>query len=58
MRLPSAIPTFTIRAIASRLGTGSDPGCPRQTGQVRVFGSAPNSLRQPQNILVRVLSST
>ena len=58
MRLPRATPTFTIRAIASRLGTGSDPGCPRQTGHVRVLGSAPNSLRQPQNILVRVLSST
>lgn len=47
-----------IRRIASRLGTGSDPGWPRHTGHVWVLGSSPNVLRQPQNILVRVLSST
>ena len=38
--------------------TGSDPGSPRHTGQMFVFGSAPNSLRHPQNSLVAVASST
>ena len=38
--------------------TGSAPGRPRQTGQTWVFGSAPNSVGQPQNILVCVPSST
>ena len=47
-----------IDAMASRLGTGSVPGWPRQTGQTLVLGSSPNPLRQPQNILVRVESST
>ncbi len=37
---------------------GSEPGRARQTGQVWVFGSAPNVVMQPQNILVRVPSST
>jgi hypothetical protein len=40
------------------LSTGSAPGSPRQTGQTWVFGSAPNAVGQPQNILVAVLSST
>src|SRR4029077_18530393 len=43
---------------ACRLTTGSDPGRPRQVGQVCVLGSAPNSVGQPQNILEAVLSST
>ena len=47
-----------IREIASRFGTGSVPGCPRQTGQVWVFGSAPNAFVHAQNIFVRVFSST
>ena len=38
--------------------TGSDPGRPRHTGQTCVLGSPPNSLAQPQNILVFVFSST
>jgi hypothetical protein len=38
--------------------TGSEPGRPRQTGQVCVFGSAPNSVEQPQNIFETVFSST
>ena len=37
---------------------GIEPGRPRQVGQVWVFGSAPNSVGQPQNILVAVFSST
>jgi hypothetical protein len=32
------------------------PGMPRQTGQTWVLGGAPNSVEQPQKILVRVLS--
>ena len=42
---------------AARLSTGSEPGRPRQTGQMLVFGSAPKLLRQPQNSLVTVRSS-
>src|SRR4028119_1090318 len=38
--------------------TGSEPGRPRQVGQTCVLGSAPNSVGQPQNIFVAVLSST
>ena len=47
-----------IRRIASRFGTGRDPGWPRQTGQTFVLGSAPNASRHPQNIFVSVSSST
>ena len=43
---------------AFALTTGSAPGRPRHTGQVWVFGSAPNSVEQPQNIFDFVLSST
>ncbi len=43
---------------ALTLTTGSAPGRPRHTGQVWVLGSAPNSVGQPQNIFVAVLSST
>ena len=43
---------------AFSLTTGSAPGSPRQTGHTCVLGSAPNSVAQPQNILVAVLSST
>ena len=38
--------------------TGREPGIPVQTGQVWVFGSAPNAVEQPQNIFVLVASST
>src|SRR3954468_7956929 len=43
---------------AISLTTGIEPGSPRHVGQVWVLGSAPNSVGQPQNILVTVLSST
>ncbi len=43
---------------AASLSTGSDPGSPRHTGHTCVLGSAPNSLAQPQNILVAVDNST
>ena len=45
-------------SIAARLGTGSDPGRPRHTGQTWVLGSPPNVAGQPQNSLVLVPSST
>src|SRR3954464_13018058 len=45
-------------SIALWFGTGSVPGWPRHTGQTLVFGSAPNTLAQPQNIFVAVESST
>src|SRR3954452_5442481 len=45
-------------SMAASLRTGSAPGRPRQTGHTWVLGSAPNSVGQPQNILVAVLSST
>ena len=41
-----------------RFSAGSAPGRPRQTGQTWVLGSAPNTVEQPQNILVAVFSST
>jgi len=47
-----------VRSTASRFGTGSVPGWPRHTGQVRVFGSPPNMFGHPQNIFVAVDSST
>ena len=47
-----------VASIAARLATGRLPGRPRQTGQIWVLGSAPNSVGQPQNIFVRVPSST
>ncbi len=43
---------------ATRLITGIAPGRARQVGHTWVFGSAPNSVRQPQNIFVAVPSST
>ena len=45
-------------SIAFSFGTGRVPGWPRHTGHTLVLGSAPNSFRHPQNILVRVESST
>src|SRR5260370_38023330 len=42
---------------AARFGTGRLPGSPRQTGQQCVLGAAPNSVLQPQNILLAVSSS-
>src|SRR5437016_12660 len=42
---------------AALFGTGRLPGSPRQTGQHWVFGGAPNSVLQPQNILLAVSSS-
>ena len=47
-----------VASIAAAFATGSDPGSPRQTGHTWVFGSAPNAVRQPQNIFVLVPSST
>src|SRR5436853_3997806 len=40
--------------MARAFGTGSAPGCARQTGHVRVFSPAPYSSSQRQNIFVRV----
>ncbi|COZ31971.1 Uncharacterised protein [Mycobacterium tuberculosis] len=40
------------------MSTGSEPGKPRHTGHTWVFGSPPNVVVQPQNILVAVDSST
>src|SRR5215212_11772087 len=54
----SASPIRIADSIALALTTGSDPGRPRQTGQVWVLGSAPKAVEQPQNILDAVLSST
>ena len=58
MRQFSASAAFTAIATASRFSTGSAPGRPRQTGQVLVFGGAPNLVEQPQKILERVRSWT
>ena len=53
-----ARPIRIVYSIAIRFTTGSEPGRPRQTGHTWLFGSAPNAVRQPQNILVVVPSST
>src|SRR5438874_7132711 len=55
---PSASPIRMVNSMAFSFGTGSEPGWPRQTGHVLVFGGEPNSLRHPQNIFVAVESST
>src|SRR5918911_1422601 len=54
----SARPSLIVHSIARSFGTGSAPGCARQTGQVRVFGSPPKPASQRQNIFVRVFSWT
>jgi hypothetical protein len=54
----SAIAPLAPSSTAPRLSTGNAPGRPRQTGQTLVFGSAPYSTAQEQNILLRVLSWT
>jgi hypothetical protein len=54
----SASPIRIADSIAVAFTTGSEPGRPRQTSQTWVFGSAPNSVEQPQNIFDAVLSST
>ena len=53
-----ARPASTMDSMAARFGTGSAPGIPRHTGHVCVFGSAPNSSLQPQNILVSSVVSS
>src|SRR5919201_602505 len=55
---PSARPSLIVHSIARSFGTGSAPGCARQTGHVRVFGSPPKTFAQRQNIFVRVFSWT
>src|SRR5881275_3644146 len=58
MSQPSARPSLIVHSTALRFGTGSAPGCARQTGHVRVFGSAKYSTGQRQNIFVRVFRWT
>ena len=54
----SARPIRIVLSIALLLTTGSAPGRPRHTGQVCVFGDAPNSVAQLQNIFDFVFNST
>src|SRR5919202_3934272 len=54
MSQPSASPSFVVHSIATRFGTGSAPGCARQTGHVWMFSGSPNDVAQRQNIFVRV----
>ena len=42
---------------ACSLRTGSEPGSPRQVGQMFTLGSSPNALRHPQKSFVAVASS-
>src|SRR5437762_2954471 len=44
--------------MAVAFAVGSAPGRPRHTGQTCVFGGAPKSVAQPQNIFDAVPSST
>ena len=53
----SAAPIRMASSTACSLRTGSEPGSPRQMGQMFTLGSSPNALRQPQNSLVAVASS-
>ena len=53
-----ASPTPMAYSTTCLFRTGREPGIPVQTGQVWVFGSAPNAVEQPQNIFVLVASST
>src|SRR5687768_16289433 len=52
--------TAVLRAssYARRFITGNEPGMPMHTGQVWVFGSAPNRVLQRQNSLLSVASWT
>ena len=43
---------MTMDSMARRLGTGSAPGMPRQTGHTLVLGASSWERRQLQNILV------
>src|SRR3954451_12748572 len=52
------MPISSANWIAFALITGSEPGRPRQTGHVWVFGGSPKVSSQPQNIFVRVSSWT
>ena len=47
-----------VNLSASSFMTGKAPGSPRQVGHVWVFGVAPYSTGQAQNILLRVFSCT
>ncbi len=47
-----------VDSMAAAFVTGSEPGRPRQVGQVCVFGAAPKVVEQPQNIFETVPSST
>src|SRR5436190_5228701 len=58
MSHPSARPSLIVHSIARSFGTGSAPGCARQTGHVRVFGAPPKPDSQRQNICVRVFGWT
>src|SRR4051794_39493933 len=58
MSQPSARPRAIVHSIATRFGTGREPGCARQTVQVCVFGGSPKDSSQRQNIFVRVFSWT
>src|SRR5438477_12022050 len=58
MSQPSMSPVSTVMRSASWFITGNAPGNPRQTGQVCVFGAAPNSTGHAQNIFERVFNWT
>src|SRR5688572_27021377 len=53
---PSACDARTASSTARSFRTGIAPGSPRQTGQMLVFGGAPNVVLQPQKILLAVSS--
>ena len=54
----SATAVFSDSSNALRFITGSEPGMPMHTGQVCVFGGAPNFVLHPQNILLSVSNCT
>src|SRR5690606_10210840 len=56
MCAPIARPNWIARSTAVRFITGSAPGSARSTGDVCVFGSAPNCVGEPLKILLLVVN--
>jgi len=53
---PVARPNLIARSTAPLFSTGSTPGSARLTASACVFGSAPNAVEAPENILLLVES--
>src|SRR4030067_2313291 len=56
MCAPTAAPNLIARPTAPLFSTGSTPGSAMLTASACVFGSAPNAVEAPENILLLVES--